>query len=381
MITLKELADKANKSFYKVVSHHFKNEPIFPLVVPSNKKINGTNFTDWKKDLVPLYEGSKELKGKGYKVDWKVKKINGSIQSVPAKIYFENLEDYLFFIRRAQDFKKIESARTLCLSQFPQLEEWTSNNPSLLLEYSDEWPDLLKVCSYFTSSSPPHDFYIRELPIEVHSKFIEQNAVILKCLLDLLLPMERVNAKEKDFASRYFLKKVSIYTQIRVLDDELKPYVGHDDISLTLDDAAWLKWTPQNVFIIENQTCYLTFPKLKNSVAIFGEGFKSRLTKHLPWLERANLYCWFDLDAAGFEMLNMVRQHYRNASSLLMDKRTYSVFEMFAVKNKAKKKELPYLSSAELETYKLIVEGSTRLEQERISQNYVRKHLINSGKF
>ncbi|MFX8335643.1 Wadjet anti-phage system protein JetD domain-containing protein, partial [Acinetobacter baumannii] len=76
----------------------------------------------------------------------------------------------------------------------------------------------------------------------------------------------------------------NVHTQIRVLDDELKPVLGYEECSLPLDDAAWLKWLPEKVFIIENQVCYLTFPKVKNAVAIFGEGFKSRLSRHIPWL-------------------------------------------------------------------------------------------------
>jgi hypothetical protein len=220
-------------------------------------------------------------------------------------------------------------------------------------------------------TSPPHNFYLRELPIEVHSKFIEQNTDILKRLMDQLLPAQSISNNEKDFSSRYFLKKVSIYTQIRILDDELKTYLGYDDISLTIDDAAWLKWTPQNVFLIENQICYLTFPKLKNSVAIFGEGFKSRLSKHLPWLEKTNLYCWFDLDAAGFEMLNMIKEHYPNAKSLLMDNNTYSKFSNFAVHNLSRKKELRFLSNEERMMYDFLITSSKRLEQERIPQNFI----------
>jgi hypothetical protein len=371
MITPKELLDKSNKLFYKIISAHFRGENLFPLVIPSNKQVTGTNFSQLKKDLVPLYQSSKAVKGKGYTIDWKEKKINGSTQSIPNRIYFESLDDFLFFINKDKEFHKIETARKRLVNVSPALESWTCLNPSLLLEYADHWVDIIKVCEYFVRASPPHNFYLRELPIEVHSKFIEQNADILKQILDELLPVERINNSEKDFSSRYFLKKVSIYTQIRILDDQLKTYLGYDDISLTVDDAAWLKWTPQNVFIIENQICYLTFPKIKNSVAIFGEGFKSRLSKHLPWLEKTNLYCWFDLDAAGFEMLNMIKEHYPNTKSLLMDNHTYSKFSNFAVNNLSRKKELRFLSIEERMMYDFLTTNGKRLEQERIPQNFI----------
>ncbi len=89
--------------------------------------------------------------------------------------------------------------------------------------------------------------FIRELPIEVHSKFIEQTTAVIKKILDVLLPTDWVNTKEKDFSDRYYLKKINVYTQIRILDEELKPYLGYDECTLTLEDAGWLKWLPEHV--------------------------------------------------------------------------------------------------------------------------------------
>lgn len=375
MITPKELFAKTEKLYFKIVSAHLKGEEMFPFVIPSNKQITGSNFSDWQNDLVPLYEQSKAVKAKGYSVEWKDKKLNGSIQSVPTKIYFESLQDFLFFIGKTNEYRKIQQARSLLLLHFPLLQVWANDNPDILLKEVEIWEEIIKVCKYFLSNSPPHQYYIRELPIEVHSKFIEQNSTILKKLLDLLLPATWLNTKETDFAGRYYVKKVKVYTQIRILDDELKPYLGYDDCSLTLDDAAWLNWVPEKVFIIENQVCYLTFPKVKNSVAIFGEGFKSRISKHIPWLNKTKLFCWFDLDAAGFEMLNMIRENYPSAVSFLMNENTYSAFIEFAVENKNRKKQLPYLLPEENRLYEFLIEGNKRLEQERISQQYVLSNL------
>ena len=376
MITPKELSEKAHKPFFKIISSQLRGEIIFPWTIPSNKQINGSNYSDWKNDLVPLYQQSKSVKGRGYTIDWRDKTINSSKQRVPARIYFETFEDYLSFIGKDVDYKKILEAQKLILIDFPLLKEWTEKNPSVLLNSFEIWKDILKVSRYFTNNKPPHPFYIRELPIEVHSKFIEQNSALLRKLLDIILPLEWVNSSETGFAPRYGLKKVNVYAQIRILDDDLKPVLGYDECSLALDDAAWLKWLPEKVFIIENQICYLTFPKVKNAVAIFGEGFKSRISKHIPWLEKTQLYCWFDLDTAGFEMLNMIRQHYPNANSFLMNEPTYMMFNQYAVENKTNKKELPYLLPTERELYDFLLLNNKRLEQEKITQRYVQKILV-----
>lgn len=371
MITPKELLAKANKIVFKIIAAHLKGESKFPLLMPSNKQVSGSNFSDWKNDLVPLHQYSKAVRKKGYSVDWKEKNINGTKQSVPAKIYFDAIEDFLHFVEMENEFLKILSARAMLINNFPLIEQWANDNPTVLLNNYSAWPEIIKVCKYFASNQPPHPYYIRELPIEVHSKFIEQNANLLKKILDLLLPEEWRNIASNDFSERYFLRKVSVYTQIRILDDGLKPHLGYDECSLTLEDAAWIKWVPENVFIIENQICFLTFPKVKNSVAIFGEGFKSRLSKDIPWLNKTNLYCWFDLDTAGFEMLNMIREHYPKASSFLMDEKTYSQFQNFAVDNKGKKKTLPLLSPDEKKIYQFLMDNNKRLEQERICQSYI----------
>lgn len=377
MITPNELFAKVERSFYKVVSSVLKGENIFPWAIPSNKQITGSNYSDWKRDIVPLHQGSKAVKGKGYSVHWKDKTINGTKQSIPAKIYFDTLDDYLFFIERTEDFEIIKDAQTLILTAFPSLKAWTESNTSLLFSAHGIWRDVIKVCKYFHSNQPPHPFYIRELPIEVHSKFIEQNAGILKRMLDMLLPAHWINPNETEFALRYGVKKVNIYTQIRILDDHLKPMLGYDEVGLILDDAAWLKWVPENVFIIENQICYLTFPKVKNSVAIFGEGFKSRMTRHIPWLDKTNIYCWFDLDSAGFEMLDLIRQHYSNAKSFLMDRTTFDQFAGFSVENKYRKKQLSFLLPEEMQMYEFLQKNNKRLEQERVSQSYVTKQIEN----
>lgn len=379
MITPKELQAKTEKAFFKVVSAHLRGENLFPWTVPSNKQISGTNYNELKADLLPLHQQSKKAKGKGYTVKWKPKLVNGAKQSIPSKIYYETLEDFLFFIDRTADYKKIETANDLIVKTFPGLKEWAANNPAIMLEHSDQWKELLSVCTYFVQHPPPHPFFIRELPIPIHSKFIEQNAALLRKMLDLLLPLDWINSEENDFASRFGLKKLSVYTQIRILDEALKSHLGYDECSLTLDDAGWLKWAPQKVFIIENQTCFHTFPKVENAVAIFGEGFKSRVSRHLPWLEKTELYCWFDLDAAGFEMLNMIRQHYPNAKNFLMNEGAFKDFQEFAVHpdSRQKTRHLERLTEKESALYQNIVDYNWRLEQERISQIYIHSHLNN----
>jgi hypothetical protein len=376
MITPNELFEKANKLFNKVAAAVLREQDIFPLIIPANKKLHGTNYNELKAALVPLYHQSTQVKGKGYSIDWKEKSIEGTKQKIPSKIFFESLDDYLFYIKRTKDYEAVSNAFAELVTAFPDLKHWAIDNISFILQQTDNMPGFIKVCTYFKNNKPPHNLYLRELPITVHSKFIEDNAAALRKLLDELLPPAWINKAETFFPGRYNVKKPNIYTQIRILDDDLKPAVGFNELALTIDDSALLPWQPQRIFLIENKACFLSFPKVKNAIAIFGEGFKSRVAKHITWLSTAELYCWFDIDAAGFEMLNIIRQYYPHAKSLLMDKNVYETFSQFKGHSVYRKIQLPNLSEAEVKMYEYLQSNNIRLEQERITQEYIQSELL-----
>lgn len=56
MITPKDIFDKANKQFIKTVTALLKGQEIFPLIIPANKSLQGTNYSDLKAAIVPLYQ-------------------------------------------------------------------------------------------------------------------------------------------------------------------------------------------------------------------------------------------------------------------------------------------------------------------------------------
>ena len=70
-------------------------------------------------------------------------------------------------------------------------------------------------------------------------------------------------------------------------------------------------------------------------------------------------------------MLNMIRVHYPNATSLMMDKITFEKFRGFSVTTVGRKRSLPLLNEKEMRLYNYLSEQHLRLEQERISQDYV----------
>ncbi|MBS1512835.1 MAG: hypothetical protein JST86_18475 [Bacteroidetes bacterium] len=376
MITPKELLDKSEKLFKKVATAALKQENIFPLLIPANKQLAGTNYSELKTAIVPLYQQSKQVKGNGYSIEWKEKTIEGTKQKIPSKIYFETLDDYLSYTRKQIEYSTLLESFQALITVFPQLREWAIDNISFVQLQAENIPGLIRVCTYFKENKPPHNLYLRELPISVHSKFIEDNYAALRKLLDKLLPPEWIDNSETVFTNRYYIKRPNVFAQIRILDESLKPAVGFNEVALSIDDSALLTWQPKTVFLIENKACFLSFPKVKNAIAIFGEGFKSRVTKHITWLSTAELYCWFDMDAAGFEMLNIIRQYYPTAKSLLMDKNVYETFSQFSEHSVYRKIKLNNLLESEVNMYEYLQSNNIRLEQERITQEYIQSELL-----
>ena len=114
------------------------------------------------------------------------------------------MEDYLRFIRKSKEFKNISRNVPLIRNKMPILEEWMKHNPYDLEISPDIWTDILLVCRWFVHHPSP-GLYIRQIPIQVHTKFIEENSILLTSLLDFLLPAEHIDSAQRDFARRFHL--------------------------------------------------------------------------------------------------------------------------------------------------------------------------------
>lgn len=111
------------------------------------------------------------------------------MQSVPAKIFFENQKDFLTFIDKNIEFLKFRETVTLIDANLPELEPWVHQYPSKVVTHQNEWDGLIKVCRYFMKNPRPN-LYIRELPIDVHTKF--SRILNNYFLTEIYLPNQRV---------------------------------------------------------------------------------------------------------------------------------------------------------------------------------------------
>ena len=95
-------------------------------------------------------------------------------QTLPVRVVIETEQDFLRLIEKDAEFDQFRQDIALIRARLPQLEAWMKRYPQGIIEQHEIWSDLLTVCHYFLEHPRPQ-MYIRELPISVHTKFIEQH--------------------------------------------------------------------------------------------------------------------------------------------------------------------------------------------------------------
>jgi hypothetical protein len=375
-----QIQQKAEQKYAAFLASIVKEETFLPIefspgAIPKE-------YLELLESVSQLIEKSKPRIGYGYIVDLETRKTQkNGVQSLPVKVHFDTEKDYLRFLRKEKEFSRFKSNIALIQTTVPQLYDWMSSNVLKIIENSDHWDELLKVCLYFQDNPTPN-LYIRELPIQVHTKFIEQNQKIIRSLLEAILPADKLISidGEKDcvFEKRFSLKYREPLIRLRFLDYSLRNQYGFfaTDISIPISEFRQLNLGIHRCFMTENLMSFLTLPPLKNSFAIFGSGYAVQSLKATPWLSLCPIFYWGDLDVDGFRILSQLRSYFPQAISVMMDMGTFKSFEEFSVANENLRSEKTVnLTPEELNVYEYLTLHKKRLEQEHISQSYAKTIL------
>lgn len=376
MISSAQIKKKATSAYASFLSSLIKQEVMFPLEIKGNKS-PGKTLEIYRKEMDDLLSSSNANKKYAYTIDCvKTKTRFIGSQSLPKHIYFANEEDYVGYLNKTAEVKKFKEVCDTMLASFPQFKEWMIKNPLKVNANLEVWNDILKVTSYFHTNPNPN-LYIRELPIKVHTKFIERNKTILRELLDIILIDSLNKAEKKHFESRFNLRYNEPLIRFRLLDSKIAQnfFSGLDDITIRISDFSKLDLPNKKVVIVENLINLLTLPSIPNTMAIFGQGFKVLTLKNIEWLKECKIYYWGDLDAQGFEILSGFRSHYHKTESLMMDKATFDMFYEDDLETKSKTETLLHLTEKERDMHQLLFKNKWRLEQEKIPLDYTLSQL------
>ncbi|MBO7439037.1 MAG: hypothetical protein J6U21_05095 [Bacteroidales bacterium] len=367
MITPIEIEKKASNKYLEYLRSLINGVEFQPIIIKGDKKPNADTVL-LEKELTELDNRSKEKNGYGYTIEYQtIKTKNHGLQDLPISISFQTEQDYLKYIKKEKETINFKANFTKILESFPELKDWMYKSPLKVIE--NEWDSLLKVCVFFKSNPKPN-LFIRELPIKVHTKFVETNKGIIKELLEIIIA-DYVNADEKDFEPRFNLKS-DVTIRFRVLDSTIshKYFSGIDDLSIPSSQFKNLNLPIKNVYIVENKKNLLTFPSISESIVIWGEGFGAKIMKDVEWLSTKKIFYWGDIDAQGFEILSQVRSYYPSAQSFLMDWDTFNQFNEKDRGTESKVTTTLNLTKEEYELYNYLKSNNLRLEQEKISHEY-----------
>jgi hypothetical protein len=376
-IQIKQKAEQRYSSFLVSI---ITGESFFPMEVPVGALPK--DYLALREAVTQLIDQSKQHLGYGYTLELKTRRMQKhGTQSLPKRISIETELDYLKLIKKAKEVVQFKLDIELIRSKVPELKNWLFHHHLKVIEYSDRWNDLLKVCQYFQHNPKPN-LYIRELPIQVHTKFIEQNQKIIRSLLETILEqlVSVEGEKEYTFEKRFSLKYREPLIRLRLLDQTLKARSGFAaaDISIPMSEFRQLNLETHRCFITENLMNFLTLPLLENSFALFGSGYAVQTLKSATWLSYCPIFYWGDLDVDGFKILSQLRSYFPQTISIMMDLKTFETFYQFSVPvAEALAPTLPHLTPEEETLYTHLALHQKRLEQERISQNYVNQILHN----
>lgn len=379
MINPNEIKVKAGRKYLSFLQSIIEEKPFTRLIIRGDKSYTKSSLPEFEKEILLIISQSKEKTGFGYTLDFqKVKTKYLGTQDLPTTIYFDTDKDFLKYLGKEKEVQLFKINYEKIISTFPELKDWLVHNPLRIIQNQNEWEGILKVCSFFKENPKPN-LYVRELPINVHTKFIEKNQSIIKDLLDVLIP-EYVNTKEKYFEKRYNLKYSEPQVRFKILDKEISNnfFSGLDDIAVPLNQFELLSLPLDKVIVVENKTTLyttLTLPRMNKAIAIFGSGYSVYNLKNVDWLTKFELLYWGDIDVQGFEILSQFRGYFPQTKSVLMDKVTFNRFFENDLGTSTNITTELNLTDSEQELYTILKTNNWRLEQEKVPFDYVNKYF------
>ena len=366
-------------------------KPAFPLAislgVPSDKIAADAGWAGltawircWEKDA-----GSRPGNaGRSGRVEWRVRHF-GSMgeQRVPERIVFETPEEAAAragagvldaWRRDKARIERLTAALPGLLKKGGRGIDFALDFVKAAADWADEEVERFIAVYAWLAANPATNLYLRQLPIPgIHTKWLDAGRKKLFLALHRVL-CDGLSQEGATFETVFGLRVKENRLRFRVLDPALRRVTaGLEDLDIPRSEAARLPLTPETVIFSENEQTGLAFPDLPGVVLVLGLGNNVGDLGAIPWLSRARILYWGDLDTYGFDILDNVRAALPQTQSVLMDEATLRRWRDFAVGVSEKEQyrgELAHLTPDEARVVELLqadaLGKNLRLEQERI---------------
>ncbi|GAB3135721.1 Wadjet anti-phage system protein JetD domain-containing protein [Marisediminicola antarctica] len=280
-------------------------------------------------------------------------------QSVPVRLHLEQPAEVAAFIASTAHWRALVARLGELVAQWPDMSRPDAAAVRRVLDVpTSSWSHVVGFLRW-SADLDLSELLPRQIAFPgVDSKWFDQNRPLLVALRAAGAGTRRLTTRQID--SRML---------VRVLDPALRAEVGGlAEFAAPATELARLVWAPGEVIISENLQSAYSFGDRPGCVVLAAQGYAVEAYGGLPWLQRAHVRYWGDLDTHGFAILNRLRHHLPRVDSVLMDADTLLAHRsLWAREEKPQSAQLPLLTASEREAYEVLLsEPNARLEQERL---------------
>lgn len=385
MISPDEIVSKAQRLYTKAATAWLRGDTeFFPYRIPANLSIAGLSHSEVIRVVTLLRERSKASVGFGYTVNYEqINKRAHGLNDFPTSIEIDTLDDLVRLTRKQTEFRTLQRVCTTLRQRLPELNDWLLQKWNRLLLVSEHVDDLIQVTEYLRAHPRP-DCYLRELPLPVSTKLIEQNQSLLREWLDQLLPPEHIDfgCDKRDFERRYGFRYARKHLLLRLLDPAMQERLRFPchELSLPADEIDNLLMDREPVIVVENKINLLSLPYglmtpsgQEPAMALGELGNNLAEYAKIHWLKEHPICYWGDLDVEGLQILARFRRIFPQTESFLMDLKTLHAHRHLWTAGNANTDapEPTELYDDELAAFRYCREHHVRLEQEHIPHSFV----------
>lgn len=375
MLSPADIQAQALRQYAAVLRAIVVGDAVFPKEIRFGRPNPAAEWTTLQAEITALAQAKL-----GYEIEWEeINTRRWGRQRLPVRVWFQHEGDFLRMIGKSDEVSRFRSNLDLTRQQCPELEGWLASHVLRIVEHERVWPEVLQVSRYFVDHPRP-GLYLRELPIAVGTKFIEDRRSLFRSLFDFLLPTETITLNSDHFETRYGLRYDEPLIRLRVLDRALQYSLGLPvtDVAIPLSQFQGLPWRDLVVVVAENKMNFLTLPEC-DAVGVWGGGDAAALLATAPWLKTCNILYWGDTDAHGFEILAHLRRTFPRVVSIMMDRTTLAEFTDFIVKARPSATDQTMgLTADELALHAHVRLRNLLLEQEKIPAAYSSPRILAS---
>lgn len=231
------------------------------------------------------------LSMKYYRVE--MREINHRVHGknmIPAEVWLDTADNAIAIVSKRKEAARFFELIGMTRTEEPELLSLLEKRPHQVLLLADDWRKILLVCRW-VKENPRPAIYLRQVDLpSIDSKFIEKHREVLSECLDLVLPAEQIDQSATGidrFAQRYGFKDKTQHIRFRFLDSNyfLSGTRGENE-DICLDTISFANLDPKikRVFITENEINFLSFPKVPESMVVFGAGYCMDQIAEALWL-------------------------------------------------------------------------------------------------